>query len=459
LSITNTTAATSTTSGALTVAGGAGIGGNVFVGGNIGIGTTSTATGDAATVFGGNLLLTGSSNQYLTINGSSSSQIALQRGSNNPIGIISANQYGLCISAVGGFLGSTTISAVNTVLLTPGKNVIIGAPGGSGSPGVTLYNTIQCFAVKVFNNSNVQIGWASVTPLCVGSKNPSSQLILATGDTVNPGGVIIVNASNTAGGNIAALPSGGLSFGSYSGSVGNDFSTPRMQITGTGNVGIGTSTPLALLHIGTGNANVAPLLMTSNAVALTTLPITGAIEFDGNVVYATGSTVTGRGYIPSTQFRRLPANGSATPTTITSYFGSNANVTLVANSVYEVEYNLYFTKNTAGTVTFSFASNNTFANFNASYIGSVSSGGIVTVGTPQMAAVISSTSSAPALPATNSLASGSNFYFNIKAIVETNTVNQPLVLDVTNSAGTVTPLRGSYFKVNRVSTANVGIFT
>ena len=49
--------------------------------------------------------------------------------------------------------------------------------------------------------------------------------------------------------------------------------------------------------------------------------------------------------------------------------------------------------------------------------------------------------------------------FSIANNVTTGTTNGILVLNVTNSAGSVTPLRGSYFKVNRVSTANVGIFS
>ena len=61
LAITNTTAATSTTTGALTVTGGVGIGGNIFagIGGNVGIGTSSVVSGNAISIYGGNVFVAG----------------------------------------------------------------------------------------------------------------------------------------------------------------------------------------------------------------------------------------------------------------------------------------------------------------------------------------------------------------------------------------------------------------
>ena len=307
--------------------------------------------------------------------------------------------------------------------------VIIPNINQSGQPNIAWTGNAAYAMTTVVADDN-SLFWQNPTgQLFSIANNVTTGTIFAVSD-ISGIPFVTVNAS----GNIALVPLGGA------------------------NVGIGTSTPTALLHIGTGSANVAPILMTSNVVALTTVPQNGAIEFDGNVIYATGSTVTGRGYIPTTQFRRMAASAAATAATITSYFGVNANVTLVANSVYEAEYELYFTKSTAGTVTFTLASSVAPAILNARYIGSQSSGGTV-VGTPQIGSLFNSTATAAALPVTNSLTTGTNFYFNIKSLVETGTTNGTLVLNVTNSAGSVTPLRGSYFKVNRVSTANVGIFS
>jgi hypothetical protein len=64
----------------------------------------------------------------------------------------------------------------------------------------------------------------------------------------------------------------------------------RLRITSAGNVGIGTTTPTALLQIkaGTATANTAPLKFTSGT-NLTT-PEAGAMEFDGTNYFVTSST-------------------------------------------------------------------------------------------------------------------------------------------------------------------------
>lgn len=63
--------------------------------------------------------------------------------------------------------------------------------------------------------------------------------------------------------------------------------TERLRITDTGNVGIGTTTPTAVLHLkaGTASANTAPIKFTAG-INLTT-PEAGVIEFDGTDFYFT----------------------------------------------------------------------------------------------------------------------------------------------------------------------------
>jgi hypothetical protein len=73
--------------------------------------------------------------------------------------------------------------------------------------------------------------------------------------------------------------------------VGNNGATEAARILNSGNVGIGTTTPTAILHIkaGTAAANTAPIKLTSGTVLTT--PEAGAIEFDGTYFYITvGST-------------------------------------------------------------------------------------------------------------------------------------------------------------------------
>ena len=224
-----------------------------------------------------------------------------------------------------------------------------------------------------------------------------------------------------------------------------------MAVVINGTTGI-TSPPTVTLEAGT--ATAAPLDFTAGT-NLTT-PIAGAVEFDGANFYATIDTTSGRGFTPVSQLFRLTANGSAIGAAIADYFGATSSITMAIGGVYEVEFNLYFTKTTAGTVTFTLTSAQAPVNLNAFYVGTPV-GGVGTVGTAQTAALAASTSAAAALPVTGSLTSGVNHQYVIKAIVEANaTTAGTFKLQATESAGTITPLRGSYYKVTRLAAGNVG---
>lgn len=224
-----------------------------------------------------------------------------------------------------------------------------------------------------------------------------------------------------------------------------------MTITLDGTNGI-TTPPTLTLQAGTTTA--APLDFTAGTNLTTALA--GAMEFDAVNFYATIDTTSGRGFIPATQIFRLTANGSAIGATIADYFGTTSSITMAANGIYEVEFNLYFTKTTAGTVTFTLTSAQAPVNLNAQYVGTPV-GGVGTVGAPQTAALVASTSTAAALPVTGSLTTAVNHQYIIKAIVEANaTTAGTFKLQATESAGTITPLRGSYYKVTRLAAGNVG---
>jgi hypothetical protein len=189
-----------------------------------------------------------------------------------------------------------------------------------------------------------------------------------------------------------------------------------------------------------------------------TAPLAGVMEYDGVDFYATADTTSGRGILPATQLFRLAANGTAIGATIADYFSTSSSITLAAGGVYEIEYVLYFTKTTAGTVTFTLTAAQAPVNVNAFYVGTPV-GGVGTAGTAQTAAVVASTSVASALPATGSLTTAVNHQYVVKAIVEGNaTTAGTFKLQVTESAGTVTPLRGSYYKVTRLPAGNAGTF-
>ena len=184
----------------------------------------------------------------------------------------------------------------------------------------------------------------------------------------------------------------------------------------------------------------------------------GNTEYDGVCFYPTADTTGGRAFSPNSQIFRLTANGAPIGATIDNYFGTSSSITLSAAGVYEIEYFVYFLKNTAGTVTFTLTAAQTPVNVNAYYVGTPVAG-VTAVGTAQTAAIVTSASTATVLPATGSLANSANHQYYIKAIVQGNaTVAGTFKLQVTESVGSITPLLGSYYKVTRIPVANTGTF-
>ncbi|CAB5194397.1 hypothetical protein UFOVP169_3 [uncultured Caudovirales phage] len=204
-----------------------------------------------------------------------------------------------------------------------------------------------------------------------------------------------------------------------------------------------------------GTATVAPLTMTAGTSL--TSPAAGAFEFDGSTFFTTDDVTDGRGYVPSVHFFRLTSDGSAI-TTIANFFGTTSGMSLDNNIFYEVEAYLYFTKTTAGTATFTMTFTQAPVNNNALYVGTPV-GGVGTAGTAQTAALVKSTATAGALPATGSLTTAVNHEYVLQSMFQANaTTGGTLNLQVTSSAGSITPLTGSYFKVTRLPAANVGAF-
>jgi hypothetical protein len=216
---------------------------------------------------------------------------------------------------------------------------------------------------------------------------------------------------------------------------------------------IATFTSGVILPAGT--ATVAPLTMTAGTSL--TSPAAGAIEFDGSTFFSTDDVTDGRGYVPSVHYFRLTSDGSAI-TTIANFFGATSGMSLDANIFYEVEAYLYFTKTTAGTATFTMTFSNAPVNNNAFYVGTPV-GGVGTAGTAQTAALVKSTATAGALPATGSLTTAVNHEYVLQSMFQANaTTGGTVNLQITSSAGSVTPLIGSYFKITRLPSANVGAF-
>jgi hypothetical protein len=230
----------------------------------------------------------------------------------------------------------------------------------------------------------------------------------------------------------------------------------RIYIDASGNVGIGLiPSGIGLLEIAAGTSTKAPLELTAGT--LTSSPVVGAVEYDGVTQYFVGNATSGRGYTPTTQIFRLAANGSAIGPTIANYFGANSAINLIGGGTYEIEVYCYFTKTTAGTVVITATSSLAPVNLNGIVQFGPATGGTAQGASGQIS-LFNSTSTAAAFGASPSLTTGVNHAMIIRLIVEANASASNLRINFTSSAGTVTPLRGSYYKVTRLPAANTGSF-
>jgi len=222
-------------------------------------------------------------------------------------------------------------------------------------------------------------------------------------------------------------------------------------------VGVGTSVDgSALLSIGPGDAGKPPVKLASGTLA--TSPAAGELEYDGNVLQFVNDDSSLRGVVLSEQVFRLSAAGSAIGPAISSYFGANSAIQLAAGGIYEINYFCYLIKTTAGTVTWTVTSSAAPVNVNGIAIATAIAG----TGAPGgaiISALFISTSAAAAFAASGSLTTGVGHFFNIRLIYAANASTAPNVrLNVTQSAGTLQPLQGSYYTVRRLSSANTGNF-
>ena len=166
----------------------------------------------------------------------------------------------------------------NTTTLTANKVMV-----GNGTSGVLTPTNLH------WDNINGN--------LLIGTTSNSGQRLIVFGDSqftsntnttlsVNSnGGVAVINLTNTAGTQSI--------YGGVGGSNAMDFYTNsafRMRLDASGNLGIGTTSPTAVLHLkaGTATANTAPLKFTSGT-NLTTAEA-GAMEFNGTNLFFSPST-------------------------------------------------------------------------------------------------------------------------------------------------------------------------
>lgn len=219
---------------------------------------------------------------------------------------------------------------------------------------------------------------------------------------------------------------------------------------GTSGVGVGKSpSNAAWVDVAAGTTAIAPLKFTAGT-NLTTAAA-GCAEYDGSNFYVTPDTSQGRTVVEAVQQFYLSSGVTAFGPTIGNFFGANSAASLAATSTYDIEIYCYFLKTTAGTVTWAptFSTNATVAHAYLEYTPVTGftttniSGAMVTAEATQQ------TVGAMTFAATASLTTAVNHIAKFCIRVLTNTACN-FRLNVTQSAGTLTPQTGSFYTVRKV---------
>ena len=215
----------------------------------------------------------------------------------------------------------------------------------------------------------------------------------------------------------------------------------------------GWSTTLtAPLRPPAGTTSAAPLVLTSGTNL--TANTAGAVEYDGSFAYLTPNTTSGRAAVPTLHTFRLTSNGSSIGGTIADYFGATSSINLVAGGVYEFLFHVYLTKNTGGSLTWTLTASSAPTLITGHYVASPLTG--IAAGTPLTSFTGSQGATTAAFATTSSVSAGVQMSFMIRGTVIANAATD-FRLRITCSAGTVTPLAGSFYEVRRVS-PSVGVF-
>ena len=212
-----------------------------------------------------------------------------------------------------------------------------------------------------------------------------------------------------------------------------------------------------------------------NAAALTSPLISGSMEFDGSTFYRTAD-VNGRSLNANHHLYYLPSQivHTAVATTIVDVFSGSLNAyNMLPNSLYEVQYNLFYEKfGAAGTITWTInGGNQTWQNAHIQMertgitaANGTSTGSIAPFATTGVAPVYTTHFNAANI---SSIALSSGIDSNnseqkiiIKVLIQSNT-SQPSILKLQHacSAGTINIYPGSYYTIKKMPVSSVGVFT
>ena len=173
--------------------------------------------------------------------------------------------------------------------------------------------------------------------------------------------------------------------------------------------------------------------------------------------YATHNATDGQGHIQARQHFKLFANGGSI-TTIANFFGTTSNIPLVSGGHYYIEAVLYFSKTSTEAVTVSLTNSIAPTSQNITWEQSPITGVVAPPGTATMlhGSEQHNTTAAKTI-VTGSLTTGVNHRIRIQIQLE-NATGTSLRIQVSNPAGSLVPLRGSYWTSQRVPLTNTGTF-
>lgn len=203
-----------------------------------------------------------------------------------------------------------------------------------------------------------------------------------------------------------------------------------------------------------GSLTTTPLKFQSGT--LNTTPVAGAVEFN-SAFHATPNTTTGRGYLsPNFGYWQNAAGSAIGSAGVTvDYFPATSSINLEANATYEIQAFAYFLKTTAGTVAWRWLASQLCDVLVSTYIGTAATGFTTTATTAApitgSAAIRSNTTLTHA--ATASLTTAVYHAHTLQLRVETGTSACNLRLQLTPSAGSITPQIGSYYRVIKIQTS------
>ena len=391
-------------------------------------------------------------------------------------------------------------SGNNTTAFSGSQGTFIGCNAGVGASSGAATNCTAIGYGALVNASNaIQFGNSSVTQNIFAS---GSYLSL-TGVSSTTTGTIQVNGANglqlycsagssyqlaLIGTGAITIMTGALTTGALTWSTAQAFSPTAnsgfsVNTTGTGTIALssGTLGSIDKMTIGSttraagnfsfvgagaasttssyvlaaaGTASVAPLTITGGT-NLTTAAA-GAVENDSICMYGTTNTTDGRAIIPLIQQFRLTANGSAL-TTISNFFGTTSNISLVASAYYEIDIECYFTKSsTADALTWTFTNSAAPTSMNIHTEWSPLTGVNTTTGASNLCADIVNSTTAAQTMVTGTLTASVNHYARFRIFLKNGT-GTSLLIQVTNATG-VTPLLGSRWTSRRIPTGNTGTF-